>query len=264
MCNLSVFPAALALQTAASADRETLLVIFVGVIALFFLILIAVLIGGAIYAIRLKKQMLTAIDSMKRSVLEKATPIVNQANGLVREYTPKVRSITDDVVDISHTVRARVADFDSTLSHVNAKARTQADRVDGMVSSTLDTTSQVAQTLENTIKVPFREVSGILAGLKAGLDVLTRRSDGGTKSRVRHAEEHVKDWGEEISREARQAAEVNRPVAISPAATAAPATQTVRSVVEAGEEIVTGSTADSRTAPLGNKHIDELLERRSN
>ena len=263
MSTLHVSLAALGLQTAGSADRETLLVIFVGIIAVFFLVLIIGIVAAAVYALRLKKQVLTAIDSMKASVLQKATPIVAQAHGLVTEFTPKVRSITDDLVEISHTVRAQVTDIDSTLSHVTAKARSQADRVNGMVSSTLDTTSHVVQSVENGIRIPIREVSGVLAGLRAGLDVLAGRSAAPARSRVRRAGQHVEEWEREVAAEAREAGAINRPVP-SAAPFGGTTSRATRSVMDAGDEI--GTSAGLASEPLSDVTLEnrgeELRERR--
>ena len=185
---------------------------------------------------------------------------MNQAHGLVNEFTPKVRSITDDVVEISHTVRAQVTDIDSTLSHVTASARSQADRVNGMVSSTLNTTSNVAQSLENGIRAPFREVSGLLAGFKAGLDVLSGRTPTPAKGRVKRAEGHIADWEKETATQARQAREVNRPVT-SRGGGAGDVTSptTGHSVAEAGGEIV--SEGHGRSGSPTGSLSDEVRER---
>lgn len=197
-------------QTSGSVDRETLLVIFVGIIAFFFLALIAGLLAAVIYALKLKRDVLKSIDTLKATVQTRARPIVASTNDFIREMTPKIKSITDDAVEISHTVRAQVTDLDSTLSDVTAKARAQADRVNGMVSSTLEKTSTVANAVEKNVKMPFREVAGIVAGVKAGWDVLTGTSAPSAKSDVKRAARHVESWEDEIAADASRAATVNQ------------------------------------------------------
>jgi hypothetical protein len=45
-----------------------------------------------------------------------------------------------------------------------------------MVTSVLNTTSEITDNLQKAIKVPVREFNGLVNGLKAGIDVLAGRS----------------------------------------------------------------------------------------
>ncbi len=210
MCNLHVLLLAFQRQSSGSVDRETLLVIFVGIIAFFFLALIAGLGAAVLYALKLKRDVLKAINSVKLTVQEKARPVVASTNQFVREMSPKIKSITDDAVEISHTIRAQVTDIDSTLSDVTAKARAQAERVNGMVSSTLTSTSNVVSSVEKGVKLPFREVAGVVAGIKAGWNVLTQPGTPAVKSETKRAARHVESWEQEVARDAVTASHVNQ------------------------------------------------------
>ena len=180
--------AVLALQTASGmADRETLLVIFVGIIAICVLGLTLGLVGALIALLKVKKDAERAVERLKEQAMAKAQPLINQATVVMREATPKVRTVAEDLAEIVHVVRAQVTDLDSTLSDATSKARSQVDRVNGMLTSTLDTTAEVVSNLHNGIRVPIREVSGVLSGLRAGLGVLTGRNDGPVRSQVRQA-----------------------------------------------------------------------------
>ena len=246
MFSLYLSLAALQIQSAGSADRETLLVIFVGIIAFFFLALIAGLGAAAIYALKLKRDVLKAIASLKATVQEKAYPVVSTTHDLIRDLTPKIKTITENAAEISHTVRAQVTDIDSTLSDVTAKARAQADRVHGMVNSTLDTTSNVVTSVERGVRAPIREVAGVIAGIKAGWTVLTKSPEVSEKSVVKGAARHVESWEDEVASDAFKASQVNAPVT-SKVAPVVPGVRSVagepgRSIVEAGEEVLTSAS----------------------
>lgn len=277
MSTLGFVLLAFQIQSSGSVDRETLLVIFVGIIAFFFLALIAGLLGAVIYALKLKRDVLKSIDSLKATVQAKAYPVVASTNEFIREMTPKIKSITEDAVGISHTIRAQVTDLDSTLTDVTAKARAQADRVNGMVNSTLEKTTTVANAVEKNVKLPFREVAGIVAGVKAGWNVLLRPNAPSAKSEVKRAARHVESWEEEIAADATRAAAVNRETSAGAtyrgSDSAAPTVGTSaphavgearRSLVEAGEEmggpakVVTERTPETTPATL-----EDLQERRS-
>ena len=59
---------------------------------------------------------------------------------------PKVKIITENLVETSHVVRSKAAEFDVTASDVNARTRAQVARVDGMVTSVLNTTTEITDT----------------------------------------------------------------------------------------------------------------------
>ena len=277
MLNLHFSLMAFQVQSSGSVDRETLLVVFVGIIALFFLALIIGLVAAAIYALKLKRDVLKAIDTVKATVQEKAYPVVASTQELIRDLTPKIKTITENAAEISHTVRAQVTDIDSTLSDVTAKARAQADRVNGMVSSTLNTTTNVVSSVERGVRAPIREVAGLFAGLKAGWDVLLQPRPASAKSDVKRAARHVQSWEDGIAADAARAAAVNPPdrrAGVVPAVVPevqpyvskahSEVAEAKRSMVEAGEEI--GSSvkeAASGVAASTRDAVNDLQHRRT-
>jgi hypothetical protein len=48
--------------------------------------------------------------------------------------------------------------------------------VDGMVKSTLDHLTLAVQALEHGVAVPVRQVNGIINGLRAGVDVMRKKT----------------------------------------------------------------------------------------
>ena len=250
---MQISPALLALLI--TDTQGTLLTIFVGVIAVCVLGITLGLVGVAIGALRAKaaatkkiNQELQKVRPMVAAARSRVEPLIASTSELARELSPKVRSITDDVAELSHMVRAQLTDLDSTISEVTSKARSQVDRVNGMVSSTLDTTTDVVSTLERGIRAPIREVSGLVAGLKAGLDVLTTRrprAATGMDGVPSHMASDIHRAAEKATADAAARAREGRSVLrthqddVAVAGTGSP-----RSVVEAGEEIVSGSSRE--------------------
>jgi len=156
-----------------SSGNSRLLMIFVGVVALSMLTQAIVFVVAAIGAAKVRNRMLGIVEELRLKTL----PVIDSAQGMVHELHPKLRTITDNLAETSHVVRAKATEFDSTLSNfnqtlneVNHKTRAQAARVDGMVSSVLDSTQHVASTVQRGVQTPVREISGLMAGLKAGVD----------------------------------------------------------------------------------------------
>jgi hypothetical protein len=132
------------------------------------------LIGIAIGAAKTRKRGLEMVEELR----EKMLPVISSTQEFFRDSGPKVKIITDNLVETSHIVRTKASEFDATASDLNMKARAQAARVDGMVTGVLNTTSEITDTLQRAVKVPVREFTGLVNGFKAGLDVLVGRAKG--------------------------------------------------------------------------------------
>jgi 2-succinyl-5-enolpyruvyl-6-hydroxy-3-cyclohexene-1-carboxylate synthase len=130
-----------------------------------------VFIVAAIGALKTSKRLLEIAEEVKAKTL----PAIEKTQSVLHDLHPKVRTLTDNLVETSHVVRSKAQEFDSTLSEVNQRARVQTARVDDMVSSVLDTTAGIASTIQKGVSVPVREFNGLMNGLRAGIDVLIGR-----------------------------------------------------------------------------------------
>ncbi len=160
------------------------LMIFAGVIAAAMVAQAIGLIGSAIFA----SKMLKRVDHLTDSFDQKTTPIMNKAGALLDDLAPKVRSVSANVEQISYTVREKCDEIGETLTQINrtvgdanARTRLHVARVDGIVNEALDTTEQVSKVVQEGIRTPVRQIAGIIAGLKAGLETLAKRSPFGKK-----------------------------------------------------------------------------------
>jgi ABC-type transporter Mla subunit MlaD len=106
------------------------------------------------------------------------------------EFVPKLRTISDNVEHISTVTRAKVNEVGATVTQVNqtvqqvnqtvqnanGRARAQVARADTMVTDALTATQDLSQKVQHTIRVPVRQIAGLVAGFKAGLETLIERS----------------------------------------------------------------------------------------
>jgi hypothetical protein len=157
-----------------SSGNARLLMIFIGLVAVAMVTQAVAVIIMAVGAAKSRKRVLEIVEELR----EKVMPVISGANELIRDTTPKVKIITENLVETSHVVRSKAQDFDATMTDVNLKTRAQVARVDGMVTSVLNTTADIAETIQRGIRIPVREFSGLVNGLKAGLDVLVGRAKG--------------------------------------------------------------------------------------
>jgi hypothetical protein len=155
-----------------SSGNSRLLMWFVGMVAVAMVVQAIVVIVTAVGALKASKRALVIADELHAKVM----PILDTTHNVIHDSAPKVKIITENLVETSHVVRSKARDFDVTASELNAKTRAQAARVDGMVTSVLNTTADISETLQRAVKVPVREFAGLVNGFKAGMDVLVGRA----------------------------------------------------------------------------------------
>ncbi|MDQ2832224.1 MAG: hypothetical protein M3Y50_00455 [Acidobacteriota bacterium] len=156
------------------STKSTLLTVFVALVALAMLGQAVALIVMAVGVSKAAKRGMAILEEVRG----KAMPLIDQAHSVVRDTAPKVKVITENLVETTHMVRGKAQEFDATASDINAKTKAQVARVNGIVTSVLNSTAEVTETVQRGIKIPLREVSGVVNGLKAGLDVLVGRTKG--------------------------------------------------------------------------------------
>lgn len=159
---------------ALSSGNSRWLMFFVALVAVAMVVQAIAVVIFAIGALKSQKR-LAAIAEEIRS---RAMPVIDSAEMMFHDAAPKLRIITDNVLETSHIVRAKAQEFDATLSDMNQKTRAQVNRVDGMVSTVLTRTASIAETIHDGIRVPVKQVAGMVAGLRAGLDVLVNKARG--------------------------------------------------------------------------------------
>jgi methyl-accepting chemotaxis protein len=155
-----------------SSGNSKLLMFFVGMVAVALIAQAIALFVIAVGALKAGRRALDIVDDMRTKLM----PMVESTHEMLQDARPKVKIITENLVETSHVVRAKAAEFDVTASELNAKTRAQAARVDGMVTSVLNTTADISDTLQRAVKVPVREFAGLVNGFKAGLYVLVGRA----------------------------------------------------------------------------------------
>jgi hypothetical protein len=157
-----------------SSGNSRLLMWFVGMVAFAMVIQAIVVVVMAIGAAKASKRAFEIVDELRTKI----GPVLEATQSVFHDAAPKVKIITENLVETSHLVRSKAREFDATASELNMKTRAQAARVDGMVTSVLNTTAEISETLQRAVKVPVREFSGLVNGFKAGVDVLVGRAKG--------------------------------------------------------------------------------------
>lgn len=121
------------------------------------------------------KGALTRLDDVSKLAQEHVIPALAAARHLVEEVSPKLKAAADNVVQASQTLRTQSQHVNTTLDDLLNKAEGQAERVDEMVTATLNSIAHATSTMQRVVSTPVRQVGAVLSGLRAGLDVLRQK-----------------------------------------------------------------------------------------
>jgi hypothetical protein len=119
-----------------------------------------------------QKKIMTLADDVRLHAL----PAIMSSRELIQDVTPKLKLITENLTATTATLRAKVDQVGGLVGNVTERAQIQASRVDGMVKGTLDQLTLAVHAIEHGVAVPVRQVNGILNGLRAGMDVMRKKT----------------------------------------------------------------------------------------
>ena len=151
---------------------QTLLVIFVAVAAISILMQAGFTVAMFFAARKAQKKVMDLADDVRLHAL----PVIMSSREIIQDFTPKFKTITENLESTTTTLRAKAEQIGGVVSDVTSKAHVQANRVDGMVKVTLDQLNHAVHAIEHGIAVPVRQVNGILNGLRAGVDVMRKKT----------------------------------------------------------------------------------------
>jgi hypothetical protein len=104
-------------------------------------------------------------------VRSKAIPTIVSAKDLIEDISPKLKIATANLVEVSHTLRHQATHFNDTVESLLEKTSIQITRVDAIVTSAFDAVDHASRAIENAVAAPARRVSGVIQGLKTGVEV---------------------------------------------------------------------------------------------
>jgi hypothetical protein len=152
-----------------SSGNAKLLMFFIGLVAVALTAQAVVLILMAVKAAKAAKELAATANELKARVvplIETSMEVSKMSQSLLRETVPKVKLITDNLVETTNVARASAQKFDKTITDANLRAQRQVARVDGMVTAALTTTAEVADSITNGIKGPAQRIAVVATQAK--------------------------------------------------------------------------------------------------
>jgi methyl-accepting chemotaxis protein len=162
---------------------ENLLPLFIAVTAAAVVLQAAILVGMYI-AVRKSSARMEAIAEQVKS---KALPALDTTQTMLTELHPQLAAITENLNEITNTIRAQVQRVDATVSDVIDRSRLQVIRADELLTRTLDRVEETTEVVQKTVVSPVRQFAGLIQGITAGVEFFfasrSRRNGGGRENR---------------------------------------------------------------------------------
>ncbi|HEX8816799.1 MAG TPA: hypothetical protein VF753_14980 [Terriglobales bacterium] len=158
-------------------ENINLLMVFIGITALAVLIQAGML-TGMYLALRKNASL---VEALTAEIKSKALPVVEEVRSTLSELRPRIETVMSNASESSTLVRAQIQRIDVTVNDILDRTRLQVIRADELVTRTLEQVEDTTDTVHRAVVSPVRQLSGLVAGVTAGLDFLMgarRRRDG--------------------------------------------------------------------------------------
>lgn len=140
----------------------------------------------AAVAIVVQMAILVAMFALMRDTAERFTrmasqlqarldPILLRTNRILEDSEERIASVMSDAAEISHLARGQAQRVDRVFSDAVERLRIQVVRADHILTGTLEVIEEAGSKVRSTVWEPVRQVSAVLKGLKAGLDMIRGR-----------------------------------------------------------------------------------------
>jgi hypothetical protein len=149
-------------------DNDTILLAFVGVTALAFVLQTIILLAIFATVRKAARVVKEETEDLRSSMM----PIIYNSRDLYARLAPKIEQTVEDLSVIAHGLRVQTAEVQSSALEVMEKLRRQTTRLDQMFTTVLDAVDRAGGFVAETVSRPIRQISGMLASIKAIIESL--------------------------------------------------------------------------------------------
>ena len=156
-------------------DTQTLQLILTAVAAGALLLQVIFMIVLATIASKAVKRVTEEMEEYRSSiipVIDKIRPIVDKTKEMVDKAAPKVDEITTHLTAVSKSLREQTITIQGATEDIIGRTRNQAGRVDGILTSVFNGLEKAGTVMSDAVSKPMRQISGILASVKAAVESL--------------------------------------------------------------------------------------------
>jgi hypothetical protein len=148
-----------------------LVIITALILAMQATVLLAILIG----VLKLARTIREKSDELRVTVfpmLSHSRQLLESTHSIISRIEPRLDSAASDLAEITNKARSQVVRFESTANDIHDRVHRQAQRIDGMATTVLDSVEYATRVVSNAVRDPARRISGAIAAVSAFVDSL--------------------------------------------------------------------------------------------
>jgi methyl-accepting chemotaxis protein len=147
-------------------NTETILIVFVAFTGLAVLLQALILLAIFISLRKTAKSVLEATEDLKVTVV----PMVHSTRELVQRITPQIITVSEGLAEFTDKMKRESASVNISVSEVAQRVSRQMQRLDAMLTTSLNAVEKATDVVETAVSAPVRQVNGILAAIRAVID----------------------------------------------------------------------------------------------
>jgi hypothetical protein len=144
-------------------NTQTILIVFVALTGVAVLLQACVLVGIYISLRKTAKSVSIVADDLKATVL----PLVHSTRELMERLSPQIVTVSEGLAELTDILHKETKGVRISVSEIMERVSRQTKRLDGMLTTGLDTVERTAEVLETAVAKPVRQANGIFAAVKA-------------------------------------------------------------------------------------------------
>jgi ABC-type transporter Mla subunit MlaD len=153
-------------------DLESTLLVLASLVAA---VLIAQTILLLVFVIAFR-QWCNRTNALADQISRNVEPVLKAASELLTDSREKIASLTGNLNEISLLAKNQMTRLDVFLQDTTERAQVQVLRLDDLISDTMSRVEQTTEAIQQGVLTPVRELTAVVAGVRASLDFLFRRN----------------------------------------------------------------------------------------
>lgn len=167
------------------SHTDTFLLVICIIMGISVLLQIGFLIGLAVMGGKAMKMAKDFGDECRAEVgpaVHHARELMESSKSLLARLEPRLDAAASDLAEMIQVAREETRKIQVSADEINERIRRQAERMDHMTTATLNGMESVGHIMSVAVNAPVRQVSGVIAAVKAVVETLRAPSPRRTRT----------------------------------------------------------------------------------
>jgi hypothetical protein len=157
---------------------QTWLVVFVGIIALSFVVQLIVNVALFMQMRRLASNVDRTLTDLRLQI----APTLTRVQSLVDDISPRISGIVADASELTRLARSQAQKVDRVFSETIERIRLQLIHVDQILTGAMETVEDAGAQLKQTVIGPIAKATAVIRGIQTGVEFFRNTRRGNSKT----------------------------------------------------------------------------------